>query len=84
MQNFKPLNKNVYAQLINNEAKTDSGIFLGNIKSDIETAIVVASASDLIKQKEKIMFHKLSGLKVKEGFVVIKESDILGTLEPFV
>lgn len=84
MQNFKPLNKNVYAQLINNEAKTDSGIFLGNIKSDIETAIVVASASDLIKQKEKIMFHKFSGLKVKEGFVVIKESDILGTLEPFV
>lgn len=37
--------------------------------------------SDLIKQKEEIMFHKFSGTKTKEGFVVIKESDILGILE---
>lgn len=80
-QLLKPLKNNVYLKRMDAETKTASGLYLGTIKSDVETGIVLASASDLIKVGEKVVFSKHSGCKIDDSFLVIKEDHILGIVE---
>ena len=81
MLQLKPIHKNIYIKKIESEAKTASGLYLGTIKSDVETGLVLASASDLIKVGEKVIFNKHSGSKVDDNFLIIKEDHILGIVE---
>lgn len=78
---LKPLNNNIYIKRIDNENKTASGLYLGTIKSDVETGLVLASASDLIKVGEKVVFSKNSGYKIDDSYLVIKQDYILGIVE---
>lgn len=80
-QLLKPINKNVYLKRIDAENKTASGLYLGTIKSDVETGLVLASASDLIKVGEKVVFSKYSGPKIDDNHLIIKEDHILGIVE---
>lgn len=81
MQLLKTINKNIYIKRIEPENRTASGLYLSTIKSDIETGLVLASASDLIKVGEKVVFNKHSGSKVDDNHLVIKEDHILGIVE---
>lgn len=81
MQLLKVLNKNVLIKIIEAEALHSSGLYLIAIKSDIQTGIVLACASDLIKVGEKVSFNKHSGTKVDDNHLIIKEDHILGIVE---
>lgn len=81
MQQLKPLSKKIYIVRVESEAKTASGLYLGTIKSDVETGLVLASASDLIKNGEKVIFCKHSGSKVDDNHLIIKEDHVLGIVE---
>jgi co-chaperonin GroES (HSP10) len=82
MKVIRPLNNNVYIQLLDEENKTESGLYLGQKNSDLETGIVVSiSRSESLKVGDKIIFNKRSVSKVDDSFSIIKEDNILGIVE---
>jgi len=82
MKNIKPLNKNLYVQLIKSENKTSGGIYLpSENKNELETGIVISvSNSSGIVVGDKVIFKKHSVTKADENFLFIKEDDILGII----
>lgn len=79
--NIQPLNKNVHVKIEQQDNVTSAGLYLGIKKSEIETGIVISSAtSDLIKVGDKIIFNKQAGTKVDDSYLIIREEFILGII----
>lgn len=79
--NISPLNKNVCVKLEPQENVTQTGLYLGIKKSEIETGIVMAAAtSDLVKVGDKVIFNKQAVTKIDENLLIIREELILGII----
>lgn len=79
---IKPINKNVYVELLPSENVSSTGLYLGTKKSDIETGTVLAaSTSDLFLVGDKVIFNKHAVTKVDESLLIIKEEFILGIIQ---
>lgn len=81
MKIIKALNNNIYAKIIVQESKTGSGIFLGNVKTDMEIAQVIASSSSLIQVGDMITFNKNFVSRVNSDYVFINEVYVAAIVE---
>ena len=84
--NFKPLNKKILVQRIEEEQTTSSGIILpDSAKEESSIAIVKAVANDVeeIKVGDKIVLSQYGGTKLPlngEEYLVLEAESILGIL----
>ena len=96
---FRPLGDRVAVRRIEEEAKTKGGIIIpDNAKEKPQEGEVVAVGPGArddngqiqpldVKKGDRILFGKWSGSEVKidgEELLIMKESDILGVLDPVV
>ena len=95
--NFRPLHDRVVVRRVESEAKTKGGIIIPDTaKEKPQEGEIVAVGSGArdesgkvvaldVKAGDRILFGKWSGTEVKlngEDLLIMKESDILGVLEP--
>lgn len=90
---FRPLNNNVWVELIEEEAKTTGGLFIPDAaKEKTQKAKVLAvGLGKLDAQGNKIpmqvqvgdlvFFGKFSGTQAGQNYMVLKEDEILGIIE---
>lgn len=80
--NIVPMNKRVIVREAPKETKTKMGIVLPERAQERPSeGTVVASASELVKPEQIIIYSKYAGTRIKDGeqeFVLIHENDILG------
>jgi len=94
---FRPLGDRVVIKRVEEEAKTKGGIIIPDTAKEKpqegEVIAVGSGARDdkgkvqplAVKQGDRILFGKWSGSEVKidgEDLLIMKESDILGVLDP--
>ncbi len=89
MMNIEPLGARVLVKVLEQEAKTDSGLLLPeSAKEKPQKGLVEAlgSAEDLttdLAVGEKVLFAKYSGTEIKQGddtYLILNEDDILARL----
>lgn len=93
---FRPLNDRVLVEALDQETKTKGGIIIPDTaKEKPQQGKVIAAGPGArtedgklqpmgVKSGDKILFGKWSGTEVKidgQDLLIMKESDILGTLE---
>jgi chaperonin GroES len=96
---FRPLGDRVLIRRVEEEAKTKGGIIIpDNAKEKPQEGEVVAAGAGArdeagkripmdVKAGDRILFGKWSGSEVKidgEELLIMKESDILGLLDPVI
>jgi chaperonin GroES len=96
---FRPLGDRVVVRRVEEEAKTKGGIIIpDNAKEKPQEGEVIAAGPGAydddgkripmdVKPGDRILFGKWSGSEVKidgEELLIMKESDILGVLDPIV
>jgi chaperonin GroES len=96
---FRPLGDRVVVRRVEEEAKTKGGIIIpDNAKEKPQEGEVIAAGPGAydddgkrialdVKPGDRILFGKWSGSEVKidgEELLIMKESDILGVLDPVV
>ena len=96
---FRPLGDRVLIRRVEEEAKTKGGIIIpDNAKEKPQEGEVVAAGPGArdeagkritmdVKAGDRILFGKWSGIEVKidgEELLIMKESDILGLLDPVI
>lgn len=90
---FRPLNNNVWVELIEEEAKTAGGLFIpdaakektqkgkvlavGLGKRDSNGAVIPMQ----VQVGDEIFFGKFAGTQAGEKFLIVKEDEILGVIE---
>ncbi len=89
MTNIEPLGARILVKVVEQEAKTSSGILLPeSAKEKPQEGIVEAlgSEEDLmtdLKVGDKVLFAKYSGTEIKQGddtYLILNEDDILARL----
>ncbi|NBV40550.1 co-chaperone GroES [bacterium] len=90
---FRPLNNNVWVELIEEEAKTAGGLFIPDgAKEKTQKGKVLAvglgkrdSNGNVIPMQvhvgDEIFFGKFAGTAAGEKFLIVKEDEILGVIE---
>lgn len=87
---FKPLEKRVLVERIEEEKKTNSGIIIpDNATEKPSIGIIVEVSKDVekegeVKKGDKVLFGKYKGNEVKidnKDFIVLEFADILGVLK---
>ena len=82
---IKPLADRVVAKKEAPQAKTTSGILLGEAKEKPNTAVVESVGPDVknVKKGDRILYREYSATEVKvnsDEYLIVKEEDILATL----
>ena len=83
MGDIKPLGANIIVKQIEKEAKTASGIYLGEAKMTDSTAEVVATASGRVKVGDTVVCRCSSGSPISidgEAYLVFDEDDVLAII----
>jgi len=90
---FRPLNNNVWVELIEEEAKTNGGLFIPDAaKEKTQKAKVLAVGLGKVDAQgnkipmqvqigDVIFFGKFSGTQAGPSYMVLKEDEILGIIE---
>ncbi len=90
---FRPLNNNVWVELIEEEAKTHGGLFIPDAaKEKTQKAKVLAVGLGKVDVQgnkipmqvqigDVIFFGKFSGTQAGPNYMVLKEDEILGIIE---
>ena len=83
---FRPLDKRVLLERVEEETKTSSGIIIpDNAKEKPLEGIVKAIGSEVkeVKVNDKVVFGKYSGTEVKldgKEYLILKLEDVLGVI----
>jgi len=90
---FRPLNNNVWVELIEEETKTHGGIIIPDAaKEKTQKAKVLAVGQGKVDAQgnkvpmqvqvgDVIFFGKFSGTQAGQNYMVLKEDEILGVIE---
>lgn len=90
---FRPLNNNVWVELIEEEAKTHGGLFIpdGAKEKTQKAKVLAVGLGKFDAQGNKIpmqvqigdviFFGKFSGTQAGQNYMVLKEDEILGIIE---
>lgn len=83
--NIQPLNDRVLIKKIHEEEKTETGIFIGDLKKDkpIQKGVVVAigkKAPMQVKAGDIVLLGKYAGIETHEDHLMIREDEIIGII----
>ena len=85
LERLNPINKRVLAKRVPAEKKTEAGLYVPTqAQEKAQLADVVAVANDCItlRQGMQVYFGKYAGVQVDEEYLILKEEEVLGWLEP--
>lgn len=78
--NIKPLKDYILIKPIEEEAKTDSGLYLEETKQTLATVISIGSKVKDIKVNDKVFYRAYSLAQIEDLFL-IKEEDVLAIIK---